>query len=118
MHVTDAIEIEFLANATSRWVPLKTIGGWFNTTKEVREALAMIKEKHKQVSRAVLGNKISGHCYDAITFGLWSLFCRYLSTERLAHNVLMITQMYTSKILLIACCLSSSRTSSLVVSLL
>ena len=34
---------------TTRWVPLKTIGGWFNTTPDVREALSIIKEKHKQV---------------------------------------------------------------------
>jgi hypothetical protein len=30
-------------------VPLKMIGGWFNTTPEVRESLAIIKEKHIQV---------------------------------------------------------------------
>ena len=36
----------------SRWVPLKMIGGWFNTTAEVRESLAIIKAKHIQVSFA------------------------------------------------------------------
>jgi hypothetical protein len=30
-------------------VPLKMIGGWFNTMPEVRESLAIIKEKHIQV---------------------------------------------------------------------
>jgi hypothetical protein len=30
-------------------VPLKMIGGWFNTTAEVRESLAIIKQKHIQV---------------------------------------------------------------------
>ena len=36
------------------WVSLGSIGGWFNTTPQVKEALAMIKEKHKQVGNFCL----------------------------------------------------------------
>ena len=59
-HSTNHIEMTAI---NSRWVSLKTIGGWFNTTPEVKEALAINKEKHKQVS---LERSISSLPYQCI----------------------------------------------------
>jgi len=40
------------------WVSLGSIGGWFNTTPQVKEALAMIKEKHKQLKNFVASSPL------------------------------------------------------------
>ena len=40
------------------WVSLGSIGGWFNSTEEVRSALMVVKQRHRQLKNFALANPL------------------------------------------------------------